>query len=256
AAQHYWVDLSEQHLYLHAQAGLTLFRRILGEVYNQTLGTYFPDRVLPISISPPQTLAAVLDAEFSDIQFLCAPKSRRRLQAAAKLRGLAILENSLAGERTQPSDHDLRGYISDVQNGLNWTDLFPGIATLNLETTGTGFSVSLRLTKSEGEPVRLVGEDDPNATVVGVRRVNELDYYSLGMAQLSTHVGLTQPKCLAVVRSLKLQEDDEYFKIIRIGSQQHKRYSRKTIKRIQDELPGLDMAEVWRLYKPSGRLQR
>ncbi len=254
AAQHYWVDLSEQHLYLHAQAGLTLFRRILEGIFGQMLKAYFPDRVLPVSVSPPQTLAAVLDAEFADIKRLCAPKSRRRLQAEAKLRGLAILEKSLAGERTQPSDSDLRRHIANVQHGLNWTDLFPGIATLHLETKGTGFNVSLRLTKGAGEPVRLVGEDDPNATVVGVRRVNELDYYNLGMKQLASHVGLTQPKCLAVVRSLRLQENDDYFKIIRIGRQQYKRYSRKAIGRIQDELPGLDMTEVWRLHRPGERL--
>ena len=247
AAQHYWVDLSEQYLYLHAQSGLTLFGRILKELCGQTLKVHFPDRLLPISVSPPQTLAAVLDAEFADIRRLCSPKSRRRLQAAAKLRGLAILENSLAGERTQPSDSDLRRQITKIHQGLNWIDLFPGIATLRLETKGAGFNVSLRLTKGAGEPVRLVGEEDPNATIVGVRRVNELNYYNFGMKQLAAHVGLIQPRCLAVVRSLGLREDDDCFRIIRIGTQQYKRYSQRAMKKIQDELPRLDMVEVWRL---------
>lgn len=253
AAQHYWVDLSEQHLYLHAQGGLTLFGRILRDVYSQRVTDYFPDRVLPVSSSPPQSLATVFDAEFADIKRLCKPRSRRRLQAAAKLRGLAVLEKSLAGERTQPSDRDLQQHIADVQKGLNWNELFPGIATLQLETKGLGFDVSLRLTKDSGEPVRLVDEGNPNATVVGVKRVNELDYYNLGMRQLAKHTNLTVPKCLAVVRHLGLQDNNDYFKVIRIGSQQYKRYSQQAISRIREELPKLDIDEVWRHHRPSPR---
>ncbi len=250
AAQHYWVDLSEQHLYLHAQAGLTLFALILTAIYGQALKAHFPERVLPVCVSPPQHLAAVFDAEFADIKRLCAPRSRKRLQAAAKLRGLAILEQSLAGERTQPTDRQLSQQIHEIQRGKSWYDLFPGMATLKLETTGTGFDVSLRLTKEEGEPVQLVGEDDPNATIVRVRRVNELDYYNLGLKQLANHVSLTQPKCLAVIRHLRLQNDSDYFKIIRLGTQEHKRYSQKALHRIREELPALDLDNVWQLHRP------
>ena len=247
------VDLSEQHLYLHAQAGLTLFARVLRDVYGQTLGEYFPERVLPVSTSPPLDLGTVFDAEFADIRRLCAPGSRKRLQAAAKLRGLAILEQSLAGERSQPTDNALREQIREVQQGRAWSDLFPGIATLRLETTGTGFDVSFRLTKREGEPVRLVGENDPNATIVGIRRVNELDYYNLGLKQLAHHTGLTQPKCLAVIRYLQLQDDEDYFKLIRIGTQAHKRYSQQALHRIREELPAMNIDEVWRDFRPGIR---
>lgn len=250
AAQHYWIDLSEQHLYVHAQAGLTLFVRVLADVFGQALTAHFPDRVLPISVSPPQQLAAVLDAEFEDIRRLCKPKSRRQLQAMAKLRGLAILEKSLAGDSTQPGNAELRRNLRDVQRGKSWAELFPGISTLRLETTGTGFNISLQITKGEGEPVRLVGEDDPNAKIVGVRRVNELDFYNLGLTQLAEHMELTSPKCLAVVRQIGLQDDLDCFKAIRIGSQTYKRYSQKALVRIRAELPQLDLDQVWRTHGP------
>jgi hypothetical protein len=251
AAQHYLVDLSEQHLYLHTQAGLTLFSKVLKDAFGQTLTDYFPGRVLPVTTSPPQEFAAVLNAEFADIKQLVAPRSRKRLQALAKLRSIAILEKSLSGDRTQPSEAEMRGQIKKIAKGMPWTRLFPGVASLRLETTGTGFDVSLRITKSEGEPVRLVSEDTPGATIVAVKRVNELDYYSLGLKQLARKVGLTEPKTLAVVRALGIQDRNEFFKPIRIGSQLYKRYSRKALERIKAELPKLDLDTIWRDYNPT-----
>ena len=133
----------------------------------------------------------MLSAEFADIKQLVKPGSRKRLQALAKLRSIAILERSLAGERVQPSETELRAQIRQIAEGRPWTRIFPGVASLRLETSGTGFDVSLRITKSEGEPIRLVSEGAPDATIVGIKRVNELDYYSLGLTQLADRLDIT-----------------------------------------------------------------
>src|SRR5690606_37861213 len=53
AAQHYTLEMSEQHLYFQAQAGLTLFRDITKRVFNMDLRTELPIRVLPLSTTPP-----------------------------------------------------------------------------------------------------------------------------------------------------------------------------------------------------------
>ncbi len=120
----------------------------------------------------------------------------------------------------------------------------------HLEAAGSGFNVQLRITKKTGEPVQLVPEEATDATVVGVRRVNELDFYSLGLKGVASKVGLTVPLTLAIVRALALQEDSEYFKLIKLGRQLHKRYSPKTVKRIKAELPELDKDDIWRKYNP------
>src|SRR5216683_1187177 len=46
AAQHHLVQISESQLYMHAQAGLTLFRDLLKQVFDEDLARQMPERVL------------------------------------------------------------------------------------------------------------------------------------------------------------------------------------------------------------------
>lgn len=110
--------------------------------------------------------------------------------------------------------------------------------------------MKLYFTKREGIPVHPVPEGTPGVSVVGTRRVNELGYYTLGLTELSQKVGLTMPKCLAVIKRLGLQSSDEYYKEIVIGKSRHKRYSSKAITRIKEALPTLDMGLVWAKHGP------
>jgi len=256
AAQHYIVDVSEKQLYLYAQAGLTLFGKILREVFRQKLADYLPQRVLPVSTSPPKDFEAIINVEFEDIKQLVAPGSRKRLQARAKLRSLAIIEASLSGIRSQPGESELGGLVGRIIDGEGWPDLFPGVATLRLVTKGTGLNVSLRITKSKGEPIQLVPEGAPGATVVAVKRVDELGFYSLGLRELAQKVGLTPPKTLAVVRHLQVQDSTEYFKEVRIGKSKFKRYSPKALDLLKRNLPELDLAAIWEKHRPRPRKAR
>jgi hypothetical protein len=248
AAQHYLLEISEQQLYIYTQGGLTLYDAILKKVFGETLKEYLPNRVLPISTNPPKDLSAVVTAEFKDIKALLAPGSRKRLDAQARLRTLQIVEESLGGSRSQPGEPELRRLARDISKGKTWQDIFPGIASLRLETSGTGLSVSLRITKNEGEPVRLVPEGTPGATVVAIKRVNELSYYSLGLHDLADKLKLTNNKTVAVVWALKVQDNPEYFKTFRIGSVTHKRYSINCLDYLHKELTGLDIDRIWRDY--------
>lgn len=138
-----------------------------------------------------------------------------------------------------------------IRRGEDWRDLFPGVARLELASEGTGLNVSIRLTKAEGTPVRLVREGTPDAAgapLVAVKRVNELDFYSMGLKLLAEKLNLTMPKALALVRHLDIQDNPEYFKVIRIGSQQHKRYSAKALDLLKKTLPMIDIGKVWRIH--------
>ena len=100
-------------------------------------------------------------------------------------------------------------------------------------------------------PIQIVSESDaPESAVVAMRRVNELDFYNLGLRQLAQHVDLTAPRTLAVVRALDLQSNADYYKRIRIGTAEYKRYSQKAIDRIKAEVPALDMEAVWEEHGP------
>src|SRR5690606_41633769 len=66
-----------------------------------------------------------------------------------------------------------------------FSQLFPGVATLNFTAQGYGPSLDLRITRKEGVPVQVVPEGTPGAHIVALKRVNELDYYNLGRDQLA-----------------------------------------------------------------------
>lgn len=251
AAQHHLLDISEPQLYLHCQAGVTLFADLLHHVFGVPLAEFLSRRVLPISTELPTDLDVFVEREVDLIRDLLTPGRRRRIEAAARLRALSIVEGATAGERLQPSDAELKRTLNRLSQGSDWRECFPGIASLQLSTEGGGIPFSIRIAKREGVPIQLVPEGTPGASVVAVRRVNELDFYSLGRDGVAQKCGLTPPRTTAVIRHLSLQEDPEYFKRIMIGNVRHDRYSMKAVERIRTEIAaGLDLDQVWTRHGP------
>jgi hypothetical protein len=233
AAQHYMVELSEEHLYVYAQAALTLFGRLTREVLKRPLASEIPQRILPVCARPPADLGALFEVEFADIKRMVAPGSRKRLDARAKLRSMAILQASLDGKKSQPSDGELDRVVTRINSGENWRQIFPGVATLIIVPEGSGPGLSLRIMKKEGEAVQIVPEGTPDSTVVAVKRVNELDFYSLGLYDLARKLGVNATRLLWLIQRDRMQEDADFFKVIRIGKSTHKRYSGKCYEALQ-----------------------
>jgi hypothetical protein len=219
------------------------------KVFSLKLSEQLPARVLPVTTAPPKNLASLIDAEFADVKNLLKPKSRRLLQARARLRPLAIIEASVTGIRSQPSEADLNELLRGIKKGTKWQDLFPGVAALNLDTEGTGLNVTIRLTKKGGEPVHLVPEGTPGATIVAVKRVDELGFYSLNLTRLAQKLNLTMPKALALVRSESIQKSTDCYKEITIGKSTFKRYSEIALDRLKEVFPTADMDAIWAKYR-------
>ncbi|MBS0167879.1 MAG: hypothetical protein JSR29_17470 [Nitrospira sp.] len=248
AAQHHLLDISEPHLYIQSQAGLSLFRDLFKTVFGEEVKAYLPDRVLPLSTTPPTDLATLFDSETREIQKLLAPRSRKRTEAEAKLRSLAIVEKSLNGEKVQPSVGELKHLAGEIVGRRKaWNEIFPGVASVRLTTNGYGLSIDLRISKT-GTPVQLVPEGTPGASVVAVKRVDELSFYSLGRDQLAAKVGLTGPKATAFIRFLDLKNDPECFKRFAVGKTKFDRYSPKAITAIQEAIAKHDIDEIWKSH--------
>lgn len=249
AAQHYTLEISEQHLYFQAQSGLTLFRDIVKRVFDIDLREGLPVRVLPLSTSPPTDIQAFFSNEITEIKKLLGPNKRKNIEATEKLRALAIMENAVQGNDTQPSDGELRKILKTLEKGGNFGQLFPGVSTLNFTANGYGPSLDLRITRKEGIPVEIVPEGTPGAHVVALKRVNELDYFNLGRDQLARKVGLTGPKTSAVIHYLNLKADPESFKRISIGKVHHDRYSQNAIGQIKEAVVETPINDIWKNYK-------
>lgn len=253
AAQHYLLEISEEQLYIAAQTGVSLFRDILKDVFEQQLIDHLPDRVLPISTRPPASIDALFQQEIAAIKSLLQPGRRKRTEARARLRPLTIMDKTIQGRTEQPSDRELNQLGQKLIEGKSWEDVFPGVSAIDITTTGYGPSFEIHWTKKEGIPIQTVPEGTPGAWPVAVKRVNELDFYSLSLTQLRQKFDLTQPKCLAVIWHLGIQSDPDCFKEIRIGKSIHKRYSQKAQERIEENLDELNMDEVWEAYNNRDR---
>lgn len=252
AAQHYLLEISEQQLYLHTQAGVTLFADLLDHVFEESLSEHLPNRVLPVTSNPPRELSVLMASEVEQIASLLRPGKRRRVEARAQVRALAIMEGSVNGEKVQPGRGELDRVLDEIADGMPWTAIFPGIAALRLDLDGGGIPFSLRIVKGEDAiPIRAVSaSDEPSAAVVALKRVNEVDFYSLGLQDLANKTAVGRNKLLAVVQELDLQSCPDYFKEIRIGGVTFKRYSPKALDVLKKRLPELDIEDIWQRRRP------
>ncbi len=251
ATMHYIIQISEQQLYLHMQAGVTLFDDLLHLVFKKKLADYLPERILPVSTKPPNDIILLIDKEFSQIKNLIAHGVRQRTQAKARLRPIAIIENTIAEQQAQPGEGDLNQMLTRLAKGERWSTIFPGVATLHINTTESGPNISIRISKKEGSPIKLVKEGEKVEGIVAVKRVNEFDYYSMGLRSLTENLGLNigSNRVLAVIEHLGIQKNSDYFKEISIGSSKFKRYSKKAMELLKVEIPKLDMENLWNEYK-------
>lgn len=251
AAQHYILQISEQQLYVHMQSGVTLFSDILKDVFGIKLSDSMPQRVLPIATLAPLDIDALFRFETKEIKKLLSPRSRRGPEAYSRIRPLCILNAVISGEKnTQPSDKEIKNIALALKEGKSWNEIFKGVAGIQISKEGDGPTISLKISKKADVEVALV-KDNPNAAVVAVKRVNELDYYSLGLKAMTANIAqqfnfITAPKLLAVIRSLNIQNSPEYYKEIKLNSQTHKRYSIKAQAYLIEKIPELDVENNWR----------
>jgi hypothetical protein len=190
-------------------------------------------------------LLALFDEEVKEVRRLLAPGSRRRIEAHAKLRALAIVDGAIHGERTQPSEEDLQVLSTALAKAPDWQEVFRGAASINITASGVGPSLDLRFSKKEGVAIQTVKDGAPDAFVVGIKRVNELDFYSLGRDQVAEKLGISGPKTTALIRHCDLENDLECSKQIRIGKSTFRRYSPSAVSRLQRELQQVSIEEVW-----------
>jgi len=122
------------------------------EVLKRPLASEIPQRILPVCARPPADLGALFEVEFADIKRMVAPGSRKRLDARAKLRSMAILQASLDGKKSQPSDGELDRVATRINSGENWRQIFPGVATLTIVREGNGLACRSGSRKKRARP--------------------------------------------------------------------------------------------------------
>ncbi len=255
AAQHYLNNISEQQLYIHVQSGFTVFKDILQLVFDHELVSYLPNRVLPVSTLLPTDLHTLFATQVDEVRKLFHQGVVSQPEVEARLRPLVILDATLAGDNNQPSISLIKDATTKIMSGQSWESIFPDAAVVQLATEGNGLPLNLRMTKQEGLPIYRSNDHLQGLPFVE-RRVNELDFYNLGLKDLSLHVKLSPPKTTVMVRYLKLEGDATYFKEIMIGKMKVKRYSQHAIKAIKEAIDRESVDNIWQKHRPKPKLAR
>jgi hypothetical protein len=250
-ATHYYSELSEDILYVHAQSSVTLFDSLIKSHFGHSLSQTVSGRVLPISASPPRDLMFLLDNELSQIDDLLGKSTRKGALAVAQLRSVMAFVNGAKPEAERVSDHTLSAAVSKRRKGEEWGVIFPEIAYLKLSTDGTGIPISMKISKEAPFNVQVL-KPGQEGEVIGTIIKQEIDpwsVYNLSRNDIAEKLGISGPKAHALIYELKIQDDSECYKILRKGSLVFKGYSKKALDLLRNSLLSLDIEDVWNRQK-------
>ena len=248
--QHWFNEVSEQLLYLHARAGVSLFDDILKAAFGESLADHLPHRVLPLSADPPRDLTLLIDEEFRQIADLLAPGRRVRHDARARIRTLLALEAHTEAD-VKVSTRDVNRVEKGIKDGLGREDVFPKLGDIGTEVDGEGLTLTVHFTKRAGAPVRYVG--DGSAPAAAIREVDLEKRFYISPKDLAERCGLTGPRATALRRHLGIDADPKCCHIFQFASQKHPRFSDNALRSMQEAMAVLDMGDVWQPHNPSSR---
>jgi hypothetical protein len=253
--QHWYNDVSEGLLYLHARAAVTLFDDLLFRAFKQRLADHLPNRVLPVSTEVPQDILALVDSEYANIAELLKPGRRAREDARAKIRTLLALEAHVA-EDTKVSDSDVNRVEKGIKDGKTRQQVFPKLNPLAADISGEGLTVRVKIVKqADTLPVRLVRDGDGGELVdaAAVREVDLQKKFHWSPFDLADKLSISRPRATALREHLGIDKDPGCLHVFEFGSQRHPRYSDNALTRMREANANLDMNAIWQSHAPGRR---
>nr|WP_205749918.1 hypothetical protein [Brevibacterium sp. S22] len=249
--QHWFNDVSEGLLYLHARAAVTLFDELLFRAFDERLADYLPNRVLPVSTEPPQDLLTLVDREYANIAELLQPGRRARGDARAKIRTLLALEAHL-GEDVIVSDSDVDRVEKGIKSSRRRDQVFPKLSPLAADVSGEGLTVKVKIVKqSEALPVRLVRDGTADELdAAAVREVDLQKKFHWSPFELADKLRITRPRATALRTHLGIDSSPDFVHVFEFGSQKHSRYSDNALALMRTALKDQDMDAIWEAHRP------
>jgi hypothetical protein len=244
--QHWFAEVSEGLLYLHARAAVTLFDDILHRSFNERLADHLPLRVLPISVHPPQDFVTLVDSEYEQISALLKPGRRARSAARAKMRALLAMESHVDPD-AKVSQSDVNRVEQGIREGKTRDQVFPTLGSVGADVQGLGLEVEVRIVKNGGLPFTYTQDEDAAA----IREVNLQKRYGIPRQELADAAGLTLPRSAALRAHLGLDDGEPYLHTFVFGSQKHPRYSGEAVAKMRHGVKIYDLQAIWRAHGTS-----
>lgn len=243
AAQHWFVFVSEDILYLQTRALITSFDDYLKRLLDDALSNHIPTRVLPISTMPPGDFEFLVDKEFTLVGELLKPGRRARDEARARIRTMLAME-AIVTDEVGISERDIDRIEKAMRGGTELKAVFPRLATVGTTTNGEGINLTVHFTKKQGAPVQYVGGDDP-AAAAAVREIDLQKKFYLQANALAEKVGLTPPKAKVLRLHLGIDEDPSCIHVFEFKSQKIPCFSDNAVAKMKAGLAAVDMNELW-----------
>jgi hypothetical protein len=244
--QHWYTEVPEAMLYLHARAAVTLFDDLLHRSFKQRLADHLPSRVLPISTQPPQDFQTLVDSEYTKMAELLQPGRRQRDRARARIRALLAMEAHV-DEDARVSDSDVNRIERGVRAGKTRDELLPSLARVGAEITGEGLIVQVRFSKTEGLPVRYVsGAEATDATVI--EEVDLQRKYHLTPSGLAEKLKMDTTRAKLLREHLGIDTNEADSHEFKFNKTRHRGFSDNALIRMREALVVLDMDAVVRSH--------
>ena len=252
-ATHDTISMSEEMLWLHMRGGITIFNRVLQQAFAQSLDELLPNRVIPVSVSPPEDLGFLVEAEVKAVLMLLAPKTRKTAEARARLRPLLSLDGASTGRLDQPTETEVNRAEKALKTGTTWESVLPGLAALQIAPVAPGANVqelALRMSReADGVPVRRAA---PGESALVYRDSNPFDDFGVTLSTFGRKLSLTQFEGFALIHYLDLKNDDRAYFIRRTpkGAVKFQGLSARALELAKQEMskPEFDLDNVKRTY--------
>ena len=243
AAQHWYVFVAEDILYLNIRALITAFDAYLKRTLDDDLISHIPPRVLPVSTMPPGDFEFLVDKEYNLVAHLLTPGRRARDEARARIRSLLAME-AIAVEEVDISERDIDRIEKAIRGGEPFAGVFPRLSTVGTSTSGDGINMTVHFTKKEGAPVRYIGGDDPS-DAAAVRELDLQKKFHLSATQLARRLGLTVPKASLLRKTLAIDTDGSCCHAFVFDSQSIARFSNNAFVKMRQWLQENSISELW-----------
>nr|WP_196108528.1 MULTISPECIES: hypothetical protein [unclassified Ochrobactrum] len=245
AAQHWYLFVAEDILYLNTRALITAFDAYLKRALEDDLVAHIPLRVLPISTTPPGDFEFLVDREFSLVSELLQPGRRARDEARARIRSMLAME-AIVVDEVEISERDIDRIEKAIRVGNEFAEVFPRLATVGTSTEGEGINLTVHFSKKEGAPIRYIGGDDP-AEAAAARELDLQKKFHSRASELAAKVGLTVPKANVLRAHLGIDEDATCRHVFEFGAQRIPCFSDNAVRKMKEWLAeeGNSIKELW-----------
>lgn len=234
AVQHAGSAVSHEVMAYDAMAGLFLADRLLQQAFGTRLADEAPfsSRPLPLTSRPPRDYQVLVSSEMEEIRQLLAPRSRKRAEAITRLRPFAVADVVASDRQDSLDATQLEALARRVKEGEDWTQIFPALARLAVDTTPDvtyGFKIVKR---GDAPPMRIVKASDPEAReAVVAKEVDWFERFPLSLYDLAAQASVNSYEAQAIIHVAGLRDDSSCFQIKKVRSQTFKQYSHEALRR-------------------------